>query len=60
MVGAFSRGSKPVGHSLTDYVGRIGPRLVELWLALVLLFFFLIRIWGSHTGKHILQVLGLG
>jgi hypothetical protein len=49
-------GQDPLTHQLQ----RIWPRMVELWIALVLLMFFLIRIWGSQTAKHILNLLGLG
>lgn len=50
----------PSRHSLIAVLRRIWPQLVELWIALVLVLFFFIRMWGSQTAKHILHLLALG
>ncbi|HXZ12305.1 MAG TPA: hypothetical protein VEG64_07920 [Candidatus Sulfotelmatobacter sp.] len=50
---------EPGRHSLIASLRRIWPPLVQLWIAIVLVLFFFIRIWGSQTAKHILHLLGL-
>jgi hypothetical protein len=34
------------------------PRLIELWISAVLVIFFIVRILGSSTAKHILSSVG--
>jgi len=36
---------------------RIYPRLVELWILLVIFTFFAVRVFGSSTWRHILSKL---
>jgi len=38
--------------------GTLWTRLIELWLTAVVVAFFLIRILGSQTAKHLLSGLG--
>jgi len=38
--------------------GALWPRLIELWLTAVVVAFFLIRVFGSQTGKRLLNGLG--
>jgi hypothetical protein len=45
---------------LTSNLHRVWPWLIDLWIMLVLFLFFLIRILGSNTAKHILNLLGPG
>jgi hypothetical protein len=33
------------------------PRLIEFWLAAILIFFFVLRILYSHLGQHALNAL---
>jgi hypothetical protein len=38
--------------------GALWPRLMEMWLTVVVVAFFLIRILGSQTAKRLLSGLG--
>jgi len=38
--------------------GALWPRLMEFWLTVVVVAFFLIRILGSQTAKRLLSGLG--
>jgi len=38
---------------------RLYPWLIELWIASILLVFFIIRVLGSGMGQRVLSVLGL-
>jgi len=40
---------------LSSFVQLLWPRLIELWIALVLVVFLVIRILGSETGQRILK-----
>lgn len=33
--------------------------VVNLWIATILMWFFVIRVLGSGTGRHVLSVVGL-
>ncbi len=39
--------------------GKIWPVVIDLWIATVLVLFLLLRVAGSSTGKHLLQLLGM-
>ena len=38
---------------------RLYPWLIELWIASILLVFFIIRVLGSGMGQRVLSALGL-
>ena len=38
---------------------KIWPVVIDLWIATVLVLFLLLRVAGSNTGKHLLQLLGM-
>jgi hypothetical protein len=40
------------------FIKNIWPRLIELWLAAVLIAFFVVRVLGSSTAQRILNTLG--
>ncbi len=39
--------------------GKIWPVVIDLWIATVLVLFLLLRVAGSNTGRHLLQLLGM-
>jgi hypothetical protein len=59
----MQRLAKPVAHKSKDGVGTppgssaklLWQRLVELWIFLTILLFFVVRVLGSHAAQRILS-----
>jgi hypothetical protein len=52
-------GKKNVGVGKQVEIGRfLWPRLVELWIFLAIGIFFVIRLLGSQTARHLLSRIG--
>ena len=51
--------NKEGGGKAANIVRLLWPRLMELWIFLVIVIFFLIRVLGSHTAQRLLSSIGL-
>jgi hypothetical protein len=47
-----------IGGQYANFAGILWPRLVELWILAVIAFFFLIRVFGSHTWQRLVSGMG--
>jgi hypothetical protein len=53
----IARGNQESSGKLAKIARLLWPRLVELWISLAIVVFFLIRVLGSHTSQNFLRAI---
>ena len=54
----LSETDQRISHPPLTIARTLWPRLVELWIAVVLIGFFFIRVLGSHAAQRVFSLLG--